>query len=514
MLRWLKIRRNLAVLVGASFAAALVASMAQGPSLVFAAERAAWHDYNGDGFADLAIGIPGETIGGHAGAGAVEVLYGSANGTTTAGSQFLDENSSVMGTLEAGGAAAGDHFGTALASGDFDGDGIGDLAIGVPGADDAAGQGVGAVIVLWGSANGLSGPALEFAASEAGDHIGSAMVALDCFAPDHTNTTSGDGIADLAFVAHNSLRITVTAGGSRTFLSGAPQHAEVFLSGPDDRVVLAAGQVDGDAMDELFVGQPDAPVTSNSSVLDDVGTVVLADRTTGFDEFATTTFTEKSFGGTNKAGDLFGSAIVTGQFLGSPASPEEVLIGAPGKAVAFNGSKIAGAGMVMFVIGASGVERTEASSGIPGDPHAGDAFGSSLAVGLFDSGGVLDIAIGAPGVPVGGATGAGAVTILRDGGPDLRFTQDSTGIAGNAAADDGFGAVLTAADFGQGGRDDLAIGVPDDNEPNGVSDAGVVNVLYGAASGPSGSNDRLWSQATTGIANAPGAGDRLGAALR
>lgn len=46
-------------------------------------------DYNGDGFADLAIGVPGEDPGGVAGSGAVNVLYGSGTGLTAAGDHFI-----------------------------------------------------------------------------------------------------------------------------------------------------------------------------------------------------------------------------------------------------------------------------------------------------------------------------------------------------------------------------------------------------------------------------------------
>src|SRR5689334_206035 len=40
-------------------------------------------DFNGDGFADLAIGEPGANIGSARQAGDVVVVYGSANGLTT-----------------------------------------------------------------------------------------------------------------------------------------------------------------------------------------------------------------------------------------------------------------------------------------------------------------------------------------------------------------------------------------------------------------------------------------------
>ncbi|MCP5013763.1 MAG: hypothetical protein GY938_00600, partial [Ketobacter sp.] len=43
---------------------------------------AAAGDFNGDGFMDLATGVPNEAIGSIAGAGAVNVIYGSASGLT------------------------------------------------------------------------------------------------------------------------------------------------------------------------------------------------------------------------------------------------------------------------------------------------------------------------------------------------------------------------------------------------------------------------------------------------
>jgi hypothetical protein len=48
------------------------------------AAAAAWRkgDFNGDGFADLAIGVPEEDTGGAEDAGAVNVIYGSASGLT------------------------------------------------------------------------------------------------------------------------------------------------------------------------------------------------------------------------------------------------------------------------------------------------------------------------------------------------------------------------------------------------------------------------------------------------
>ena len=50
-------------------------------------------DFNNDGFADLAVGVPGEDYGAADRGGAVNVLPGSAGGLTGTGSQLFTQDS-------------------------------------------------------------------------------------------------------------------------------------------------------------------------------------------------------------------------------------------------------------------------------------------------------------------------------------------------------------------------------------------------------------------------------------
>ncbi len=143
-------------------------------------------DFNGDGRADLAVGVPHEDVGAIANAGAVNVLYGAASGLTATGDQIWDQNTAGISDT----AETDDEFGRALAAGDFDGDGDADLAIGVPYEDfgDPLLDGAGVVHVLDGSPAGLAVPGGDQlwhqnvtgvdGTAEAGDNFGYTLAAI------------------------------------------------------------------------------------------------------------------------------------------------------------------------------------------------------------------------------------------------------------------------------------------------------------------------------------------------
>ena len=111
-------------------------------------------DFNGDRYADLAVGVPYEDVGSTpiVNGGAVNVLYVSGSGITASGSDYWHQDSTGIGSI----AEDDDRFGFALTADDFDGDGYADLAVGVP-YEHWSEEDTGIVQVLYGSSGGVTG---------------------------------------------------------------------------------------------------------------------------------------------------------------------------------------------------------------------------------------------------------------------------------------------------------------------------------------------------------------------
>ena len=307
-------------------AVATLAMTALAPSTLLAGlAPAAPSDFDGDGRADLAIGVPGEDVGSAQDAGMVNVLYGAAGGLSAAGDQaWSQDTAGVLGTSEGGPAVAGDAFGRALASADFDRDGRADLAVGVPSDRVGTTSFAGAVNVLYGSASGLTATGDQLWSQdqladdpETGDGFGQALAAGDF---------DGDGYADLAVgVPGEGLGMGVAPGmvmiirggadglalAGASVLTRASTGAPYLTDSPHGfGYALAAGDLDGDGYADLAVGAPASGASGDDPMrpLVDGEAAVFYGSGTGLVTAGSQLWTQGTVGaGTAEDGDWFGS---------------------------------------------------------------------------------------------------------------------------------------------------------------------------------------------------------------
>ena len=389
-------------------------------------------DFDGDGFVDLALGAPRESIAPVAEAGSVTVLYGGAAGLAGAGSEVWDLNGPA-GQV----ASTGDRLGSALAAADFDHDGFADLAIGVPYRDIVTPEATvelraGAVLVLYGSAAGLVEAGAQYLRQGAGGIVG-ALEEDDFFGESlSTGDFDGDGFADLAI--------------------GVP--------GEDVGAIGNAGAVN--VVYGSSAGLSTAPGTTADISLDARGSRLVAGR------------------GERRVGH----ALVAGDW--NDDGRDDLAVGAPRE----NWGEVIDAGAVFVILGSGQWPHGAGTAGAhPGRwrdsrrRRSRRSFRLVLASGDFDGDGVEDLAVGSPGEQVGGESEFGLVHLLP-GVPGLGVSSqasamfDRSQVAGVAASGDRFGSALAAGDFDGGGADELVIAAPG-AEVAGAGSAGVIYIVSG-----------------------------------
>ena len=222
------------------------------PASAAVAGAAMPYDFDGDGYADLTVGVPFEDLRGVKNAGAVQVLFGSPAGPTARDQAWHQGSKGVKGAPE-----RGDRFGSVLASGDFDADGYADLAVGIPNEDVGSVRDAGVVQVLYGGPRGLTArdqvwhpgkPGVP-GRNEAYNNFGAKLASGDFDA---------DGYADLVVGSP-----VVVLRGGRGGLSASA--AQSWRRSPGDilgqpawdgwAAELATGDVNGDGHDDLAIAR-------------------------------------------------------------------------------------------------------------------------------------------------------------------------------------------------------------------------------------------------------------------
>lgn len=378
-------------------------------------------DIDGDGHADAVIGSPGERVGPHTRAGVVHVVPGGPGGLRRAAAlRLVEGRDGLPGTPRQDNA-----FGWDLASGDFDGDGFGDIAISAVGERAGGATVAGAVTVVMGSSDGIDlGRSGQF--SQAGP------------------------------------------------VGGRPQDGDSFGRS------MAVGDFNGDGFDDLAVGVPGERVRRQA----DAGAVnVLYGSETGLGTANNQRFTQPLLRGRAQAGDLFGFAVAAVDL--DCDGFDELAVGSPNEDL----GNTPNTGIVQIVGGSpDGLDRRDVvrlaagRRGLPGE-RANAGFGKALAGAELGGDGCGDLIVGAPFATVDDRGGAGAITVIRGGqgwSDDVRaqLVAGQRVLGRSPMPGDFFGSSLAVLDWNGDGRDDVAVGVPG-AAVGGRRDAGQLVIVEG-----------------------------------
>ena len=385
----------------------------------FGAAVAGASDVNGDGYDDVIVGAPRADLGGR-GSGAATVYSGLDGAVLHA---FMGQQ-------------AGDQFGFAVdGAGDVDGDGMADLVVGAPFAG-ANGPESGSMTVL----SGLDGSVLDLHhGDDAGDRLGWAVAGA--------GDLDGDGLSEVAGGAPNDDNNGIESGSARVFSAAdGSVHASVdgLVGGRGlGWSVASAPDVDGDGVDDLVFGAPGGG--EGQAVVHSGATGQVLRRVTG------------SAPGDGLGASVAGLGDTNGDGFG------DVAYGAPEARVGFTRN-----GRVRVDARAPYDTHLETLALTPGEPGARFAIRMNRA-GDVNADGIEDYVIGAH----KDKGRAGAVRVYS--GADHSLIHEIVG-----QGDDNFFGVRVGAagDYDKDGYDDIIVGAYHD-ETNG-DDAGMAQVFSGA----------------------------------
>ena len=424
-------------------------------------------DFNGDGYDDLAAGEPEhDDASGGLSVGRAQVFLGGQGGVA-ATSSWTRVGPNAYARL-----------GTALVTGNFNGDAYDDLAIGVIYDNSGNLTYPGATQVFMGSANGLgAAPAVWYVGLDVSGYCGGTLAVGDingdtyddlieaCKEGHAPNNTSDPGRVNVYNGGPNGLPPSVAS----LSLYGASNEAD-FGDG------LAVGDFNGDGSDDLAVG---AHHEDGVGVIDAGWVGVYPGSANGISSVTTWTLT-----GTQTNGYL-GSKLGAGDSNGD--GYDDLLIGEENWNGGTSGQGRArlfmGAGLGLSQLPIAEALGTSSGDGL-GGPYSvsGGVGGNTMVLADLNGDGFDDGVLGEPYANTNG-TDSGRTRIAFGGatGPEPYFGFATTGSAASMLE----GYAIGTGDFDGDGVVDLALGAPDSD--TGGAQNGHVRVIPGPFGGATGS---------------------------
>ncbi len=425
-------------------------------------------DFDGDGYADVAVGAPHADVGG-VDRGHVMIYRGTSlrlvpwQLLTQADTGNPPEN--------------GDQFGASLATGDLDGDGLPDLVVGVPGEKTAIANG-GIVQVFRGGRDGLTPWRDLVEPTTSGARFGAAV------ATGRLRPALG---RDLVVVGAPGMWSLIDPMGGAAYVfdatvvgsSSYPPLTQAGL-GPIDPsanfgAAIAVGDLDGDGDADVAVGAPE-PTSGSGAVY--VFRAAPWGALQPYDEL-------RGPNARPSQRDRFGAALAIGRGL---RNTPYLAVGAPGRSAGRGAAHLAG------MVGDLGMMITSTITQSGADDQPGDELGAALAFGnvIGPSNSQQELLVGVPGEDGGSGRvlvhqGAFAAQALRQ--HDVPFQA--------SAAGDRFGSAIAVGNLDLIGDDgstdelrpldnrflDVVVGAPmgerDTSAGTAPLDSGTITVYLG-----------------------------------